>query len=416
LNGAAHADTKVLRVLVLSASLGAGHDGAARELVRRLEAVGHRATISDVLGAAPRGVGSFMRSSYEMQLRRTPWTYQASYQTWYLVPWLCRPLEVLLSALTRSRILEWIGGEQPDVVVSTHPIATQVLGRLRERGILGVPVVTLVTDFAVHPVWVHPYVDLNLCVHPDAAAMAAKRSGRAAMAPGPLVGQAFRSGLPDPVKARRALGLPDDRRAVLVVAGSWGVGNVERTFDALVVSGRYTPIVVCGTNDRLRRRLEAKGHGRVFGWTDQMPMLMAAADALVENAGGLTCMEAFAAGLPVVNFLPIAGHGRENAAAMARAGVVAACRTAGDLIPALDRVTGPAGEASIAAAKAMFSGDAASDVAALAGPRPRLVETSAACTNGGSEHPSGGRAGREAADGNRGSQHRPLGSAGNGSE
>ena len=44
-----------------------------------------------------------------------------------------------------------------------------------------------------------------------------------------------------------------------------------------------------------------------------MPALMAAADALVENAGGLTCMEAFAVGLPVITFQPIAGHGKDNA-------------------------------------------------------------------------------------------------------
>ena len=52
-----------------------------------------------------------------------------------------------------------------------------------------------------------------------------------------------------------------------------------------------------------------------------MPALMAACDALVENAGGLTSLEAMRAGLPVVSFQPIAGHGRENTARMAEAGV-----------------------------------------------------------------------------------------------
>ena len=60
--------------------------------------------------------------------------------------------------------------------------------------------------------------------------------------------------------------------------------------------------------------------GTVIGWTDEMPALMAAADGLVENAGGLTAMEAFAAGVPVVTFHPIAGHGKENAKTMATSG------------------------------------------------------------------------------------------------
>lgn len=355
------------RVLVLSASLGAGHDGAARELVRRLEARGHQAVISDVLSAAPFRIGSMIERNYQRQLRWAPWTYEVSYRTWHRFPSLCRPLEVFLSLLTKRRVMRWIRSEQPDVVVGAHPISAQVLGRLRERGVLALPVVTLVTDFAVHPVWVHRSVDLHLCVHPDAAAMAATRSGRPARAPGPLVAAAFRSDLPTREHARQLLSLPRECRAVLVVAGSWGVGNIEETFDALVADGRYTPIVVCGTNDRLRRQLAGKGHGRVLGWTNDMPILMAAAEALVENAGGLTCMEAFAVGLPVISFLPIAGHGRENAAAMESSGVVTYCRSAGDLIPTLDRVTGTAGNATVIAAKAMFGGDAASEVAALAG-------------------------------------------------
>ena len=78
---------------------------------------------------------------------------------------------------------------------------------------------------------------------------------------------------------------------------------------------------MCGRDDNLRAELENGGYGTVIGWTDEMPALMTAADALVENAGGLTCMEAFAVGLPVITFKPIAGHGKDNAEMMARAGV-----------------------------------------------------------------------------------------------
>jgi processive 1,2-diacylglycerol beta-glucosyltransferase len=118
----------------------------------------------------------------------------------------------------------------------------------------------------------------------------------------------------------------------------------------------------------------------VHGWTDDMPALMAAADVLVENAGGLTCMEAFAAGLPVLTYRPIAGHGRGNAAEMEAAGV-AAWAQPGGLRAALDETAGIGGARRRVAARAMFAGDAAHDVAVLAGegapapavapPRPR---------------------------------------------
>ena len=49
--------------------------------------------------------------------------------------------------------------------------------------------------------------------------------------------------------------------------------------------------------------------------------LIGTADVVVENAGGLTSLEAFAAGVPVVSFDPIPGHGRDNVRGMVRAGV-----------------------------------------------------------------------------------------------
>ena len=57
-----------------------------------------------------------------------------------------------------------------------------------------------------------------------------------------------------------------------------------------------------------------------LGWRDDVPDLMAAADVLVHNAGGLSCTEALVAGLPVVTYRPIPGHGRANAAVLARPG------------------------------------------------------------------------------------------------
>src|SRR5438309_5593744 len=98
-----------------------------------------------------------------------------------------------------------------------------------------------------------------------------------------------------------------------------------------------------------------------------MPLLMAASDALIQNAGGLTCMEALAAGLPVVRFLTIAGHGRDNAEQMQEAGVAAYATDAEELATVLDRVTSLAGRGMVAAGRAMFAGDAADDVLELAG-------------------------------------------------
>lgn len=357
-----------MRVLVLSSSMGAGHDGAGEELIHRLEADGHEARMHDYLDALPLRIGHFIRWNYQLQLRYAPWSYENSYRMW---PRMYGLLVFLNAFLARRRLDRWIRAFPPDVIVSNNPLATLAIGRLRQRRRLAVPAVTFITDFGVHPLWVHSGIDLHLAVHPQAAAEAALRSGGGeARAPGPLVGERFRSALPDRRLARAALGLGPEQRAVLVVAGSWGVGGVEETARLLVDSGRYTPITVCGRDAKLRERMTAAGLGIVIGWTDEMPTLMAASDALVENAGGLTCMEAFAAGLPVVTFDPIPGHGYDNAAAMARAGVTRWPSTPDELLTVLDEVTvdGPARAGLVGAAAAMFAADPSAEVLSVADP------------------------------------------------
>jgi len=114
--------------------------------------------------------------------------------------------------------------------------------------------------------------------------------------------------------------------------------------------------MLCGGNGELRCRLRDAGFELVLGWRDDMPELMAAAHALVENAAGLTCKEAFAAGLPVISYLPIPGHGRDGARAMARAGLSVHARTAAELLGALDSLCGDRRrDGRVARASALFA-------------------------------------------------------------
>ncbi|MFI5047138.1 MAG: glycosyltransferase [Acidimicrobiia bacterium] len=352
-------------ILVVSASMGAGHDGAAQELRSRLVAEGHRVDVIDFLDAVAFHIGPVLRWFYQVQLRLAPWSYELSYR---LSPLLRAPAVIVDTWLTRRKLKRAIKAFRPDTIVSVYPLASLVLGRMRRKKTLRVPVVTYLTDFAVHSLWVHPGIDRHLAVSELSAQAATDRGGKDAHAHGPLVSDRFRETGADRAAVRASLGLDSRDRAVLVVAGSWGVGDVVATVDAIGRSNDFHPITVCGRDEKLRAELETRSSGTVIGWTDDMPALMTAADALVENAGGLTCMEAFAVGLPVVTYLPIAGHGKDNAEMMSRAGVNVYVRDDDELESVLHEVTTPgaARDGLIAKGRALFTGDPASEVAALA--------------------------------------------------
>jgi processive 1,2-diacylglycerol beta-glucosyltransferase len=342
--------------------MGAGHDGAARSLAEQLAAAGHVVEVRDFLRSGPLRIGSALRMGYEFELRHVPSAYDATYRLWYRVPWLCPVVAWIVTFVTRHRVLRWVDSFDPWVVVSTYPLSTLCLGRLRRTGKLAVPAVNFITDFGVHPLWVHRGVDVNLTIHELPAQVAARRTGRRTVFTGPAVSDRFATDRrPDRTEARARFGLDPGARAVLIVAGSWGVGNVAGTFSAVASDGRFRPVVVCGRDERLQRHVQALAdatspNALVLGWTDAMPALMVACDALVENAGGLTSLEAMRVGLPVVSFDPIAGHGVENTTAMDEVGVARLARDVPSLAQHLAAVTEPGAErdAQIRRARAMF--------------------------------------------------------------
>jgi UDP-N-acetylglucosamine:LPS N-acetylglucosamine transferase len=350
--------------------MGAGHQGAATELARRLKARGREPVVVDFLDAFPRPLAVAWERFYRYQLRYAPDSYEKSYQLFYRHPGLWEPFVSFERALAGRRVMGWVRQYDPDVIVSTYSFATLVLGRLRQEGALHVPVANYLTDFGVHPRAVHPAVDLNLALHGWPGQAAATLTNRPTTVAGPVVDPAFAGSADLRVEGRRRLGIGDHERLVLLAGGSWGVGEgMEETAAAIVASGRFRVATLCGTDERLRRRLERRGLDIALGWTDRMPELMAAADVVVENAGGLTSLEAFAAGVPVVTFRPIPGHGRDNLKGMLAAGVTTSPADHRELLLALDAVAspGPVRDHQVAAARALFCDDPVDHVLALAG-------------------------------------------------
>lgn len=355
------------RVVILTAGMGAGHDQVAFELQRRLAERGIDTDVLDVWELMPFGIGRLITGLYKAIVGHVPWLYEGIYAIWL------RPSEhpgrraSPIIRLAGRRLERWMAANRPDAAVSTFHLCSQVLGDLRRRGLMPIETASIVVDFATHGLWVDPDVDIHFCLHESQADRVRSLGARTAEAPGPVVQPRFARAAVDRVGARRQLGLTDQDRAVLIVAGSWGAGRVERTARAVADDGRFRVLVVTGNNEALRRRLETAGCGQVFGWVEDMSQLMVAADVVVENAGGLMAMEAMSVGTPVVSFGPIPGHGRENVMRMDEVGVSRYARSKEELLKVLGRVTGdePYRSHLTSTASALFRADIADSVAAM---------------------------------------------------
>ena len=311
-------------VVIVSASMGAGHNVVSHELARRLRTRGVATVVLDLVDLLPWRLGYLVRRSYEAQLRRAPrsygWLYAAQ-DRFRPVVWGHRRFAALaVRRLRRALPADTVA------VVATTPDAAQTVGRWRRRAGLPTPAMVAVTDFAPHRSWVAKGIDSYAVVHALTAEGLRARGAEDVLVAGPVVRPPFTMHLGDRPLAdlrrglRRELGLPPDSPVALLAGGSWGTGQIETTARTLRDSGVAVPLVLCGRNDQLRARLHASGI-RALGWRDDMADVMRACDVLIENAGGQTCQEAFAVGLPVLTVAPLPGHGLDNARTMQCAGV-----------------------------------------------------------------------------------------------
>ena len=315
------------RILILSAAIGEGHDLPARVLAE------------DIRSRAPAAVVEIVDSLELMDplLRRAVLRSAGAegllgnllfdLNHWLIASFgptralTSRLIEAAAGRRLRALVAQW----RPSAVVATYPGASEVLGRLRAKGALEVPVASAITDLASLRYWAHPGVDLHLVTHPESAAEVR------AVAPGARVVAARGMNLPDFLEprdrdaARAALGLPPQGTVVVVSGGGWAVGDLDGATEAVLALGAATAVVLTGRNPEARERLERRYTGesrvRVLGFTEQMPDLLAGADALVHSTAGLTVLEAHCLGCPVISYGWGKGHIRANNRAFERFGL-----------------------------------------------------------------------------------------------
>ena len=319
------------KILILTAAVGGGHEAAGRTVQTELERAGHSVAMADGLRQMSRVLDWLLVRFYSSQVRNTPRSLGVVFAATSRKSGAAA-VRFLVGLLFADRLLEVIERERPELVVSTYPLVTAALGRLRKAGRLHVPTAAIIPDYGVHPLWVDPRVDLHLVVSRHSAELAKRAGGKVALARLP-VPDGFHSA-PTRGEAREILGLPQEAFVALVVGGAWGIGDLEGAARCAAESGAHT-VVVTGTNVELKARLEERFASEedvwILGWRDDMPALMSAADCLIQNAGGMTCLEAIEMGLPILIFDPILGHGEFNAQIMERAGAARWVHTAGEL-------------------------------------------------------------------------------------
>ncbi len=225
-----------------------------------------------------------------------------------------------VSPVLQRQITHYFKEIQPDLIISVHPLMNHLGVKLRNKaGLEHVPFVTTVTDMvSVHPTWICP--DVTLCTVPTEPARQLAihwgMSPQQVVVTGQPVGLKFAGMSANKLALKQKLGLIPTRKAVLIVGGGDGVGPVFEIVRAIAKTDVQTQLmVVAGRNNSLKQRLKSADWNipvQIYGFVNNMPELMGAADILVTKAGPGTISEAFIAGLPLILYGYIPGQETGN--------------------------------------------------------------------------------------------------------
>lgn len=344
-----------MKVIILSASTGGGHMSAANAISEYLSEKNMQTKVVDALEYISPILNKTITETYEFLAKKSPKLWKLMYKSSNH-----RAINKVVSSsnsLISKKLIPLLGDFEPDVIISTHPFATEMISKLKSINKIDVPLICVMTDYAPHRTWISSGVNAYVIANESMIEPMQK------MGVNPDIIYPF--GIPvdeeffskkNKEKILTQMGLSPALPTLLIMAGSCGFGNMENIYKKLQKSSTdFQIIIITGKNPRLYNNMqnlisgsEIKKHRsiipkfkikninfhnlrifknttkepekiavtkptKIIYFTNEVSKYMAASDIIITKPGGLTISEALACNLPMALFDAIPGQEEENA-------------------------------------------------------------------------------------------------------
>lgn len=338
------------KLLIVSASAGAGHVRAAEALVAASEK--SHPDLQVVHLDLMEEVRPFFRKVYSSGYLKIVDRYPRVWRSIYNMT--NRPagrrfvprIRIAVENFCSGKLPKIVRKLSPDAVCCTHFLPAQILSRMKKKKVYSGVHWVQITDFDAHYSWVHKHVDGYNTAAQEITELLTERGVKPQLvhAAGIPIMPVF-SETQDIGACRKKLGLAIDDTAVLLMSGGYGIGGVARwAKQILEVAPGLKVIAVAGRNRKQKFQLEELRNDYPdrlipFGFTDTIQELMAACDFTVTKPGGLTTSESLAMKLPMIVNRPIAGQEEKNASFLKKHGAAVIVRNSTDLSESVKRLS-----------------------------------------------------------------------------
>ena len=325
-----------MKIIVTYASAGSGHFRAAEAVYDYFKerSPDLELKLVDVLGYSNSLFKKFYNSGYVFLVRYLPviWAIGFSITCAKFMQPIIRWIFFPLTLLNTKRFTRLLIQESPEVIISTHFLASEIATFLKRNKKINSKIVTVITDFGVHPFWIQEGTDIYIAASDITRAKLISKgvSEEKIKVFGIPVHPGF-SKQGEKKELCKKLDIEGNKFTVLVLTGSFGMGPLEKIVEMLHRDAQV--LVVCARNKKLLLKLKNRNYPqvRVFGFVDEIYDFMSVSDIVITKPGGLTISELLVMELAPVFISAIPGQETENVKALRIYGIGSLVKNASDV-------------------------------------------------------------------------------------
>lgn len=318
------------KVLILSASTGGGHNRAAQAIKEELYKKNIDGEIIDSLKFVSPTMDKIISKGYEKSAMYTPKAYGNLYKISDLkITKVELNTNLVLKYMIR-KIKKLIIEKKPEAIIGTHPFPLMAVSKLKEKNIINIPIISILTDYTIHSTWVQNEVDSYIVGDEFVKQLLMEENipDYKIYPYGIPIEKSFLDMNKSKDDIRKEFNI-DNKFTVLLMGGSFGAGNIKTAFlELLEIDRDFQIIVVAGRNISLKEKIEKIANAYettkkvvVLSFTNKMSELLSISDILITKPGGLTTTESLLKELPMIIPYYIPGQEEENLDFLLNSGV-----------------------------------------------------------------------------------------------
>jgi len=303
------------KILIFSASIGNGHNQAARAIQESLAEIGYTSMIIDTLEYISPTFHKILLEGYMNLLRLSPKMWGKIYHNTEKTRFF--DMNVFVNKLLANKLKKLINSVQPDAFIATHPFASCMLSVLKGRNEWKEPIYTIITDYTIHPSWINHHINYYFIAHEQLYYLVDiyQHDHQKFKPLGIPIMKKYSEPL-DSEELRKKFGIKPEQKCIILSGGGLGLGPMEKVLEGLEAIDRpIKTFVLTGINQKLYRKVEegAYRHEVIpLRYVDNFHEYLHVSDLIVTKSGGLTTAEVLSKQVPMIIYNPLPGQEERN--------------------------------------------------------------------------------------------------------